>query len=286
MSYVKDGARTEIACDFIAGCDGFHGVSRASVPAGALPDLRARLSVRLARAPRRRAAGRARAHLRAITSAASRSAHALADPQPLLRAVRARRARRGLARRRASGTSCAGASTAGRGRSGRRPGPRSRSRSRRCAASSPSRCASAGCSSPAMPRTSCRRPAPRASISRSATSATSSRRCVEHYREQLATPASTTIRERALRAGLEGGALLLVDDDAAAPLSRRDRPSPQHAGGRARLSRWLAGRARRRWPKTTSACRTEGTLSRIRLSPLAGRGFRLCRNKRSEAKRG
>ena len=35
VSYVKDGARTEIDCDFIAGCDGFHGVSRASVPAGA-----------------------------------------------------------------------------------------------------------------------------------------------------------------------------------------------------------------------------------------------------------
>src|SRR5437868_3171786 len=31
VSYVKDGAAREIACDFIAGCDGFHGVSRASV---------------------------------------------------------------------------------------------------------------------------------------------------------------------------------------------------------------------------------------------------------------
>jgi p-hydroxybenzoate 3-monooxygenase len=33
VSYSKDGQRHEIACDFIAGCDGFHGVSRASVPA-------------------------------------------------------------------------------------------------------------------------------------------------------------------------------------------------------------------------------------------------------------
>ncbi len=32
----KDGAEGEIECDFIAGCDGFHGVSRAAVPAGAL----------------------------------------------------------------------------------------------------------------------------------------------------------------------------------------------------------------------------------------------------------
>jgi p-hydroxybenzoate 3-monooxygenase len=36
VRYVKDGATHEIECDFIAGCDGYHGVSRASVPAGAL----------------------------------------------------------------------------------------------------------------------------------------------------------------------------------------------------------------------------------------------------------
>jgi p-hydroxybenzoate 3-monooxygenase len=33
VRYVKDGAAHEIECDFIAGCDGFHGVSRASAPA-------------------------------------------------------------------------------------------------------------------------------------------------------------------------------------------------------------------------------------------------------------
>ena len=32
----KDGASNELHCDFIAGCDGFHGVSRASVPVGAI----------------------------------------------------------------------------------------------------------------------------------------------------------------------------------------------------------------------------------------------------------
>jgi p-hydroxybenzoate 3-monooxygenase len=31
VTYVQDGVAHEIACDFIAGCDGFHGVSRASV---------------------------------------------------------------------------------------------------------------------------------------------------------------------------------------------------------------------------------------------------------------
>jgi p-hydroxybenzoate 3-monooxygenase len=33
VSYVKDGVTHEVACDFIAGCDGFHGVSRQSVSA-------------------------------------------------------------------------------------------------------------------------------------------------------------------------------------------------------------------------------------------------------------
>lgn len=36
VRYTKDGQEHEIECDFIAGCDGFHGVSRASVPANAI----------------------------------------------------------------------------------------------------------------------------------------------------------------------------------------------------------------------------------------------------------
>ncbi|MEO3432863.1 4-hydroxybenzoate 3-monooxygenase [Inquilinus sp. CAU 1745] len=36
VRYRKDGVAHEITCDFIAGCDGFHGVSRASVPPSAL----------------------------------------------------------------------------------------------------------------------------------------------------------------------------------------------------------------------------------------------------------
>ncbi len=36
LRFVRDGAGHEIECDFIAGCDGFHGVSRASVPPAAL----------------------------------------------------------------------------------------------------------------------------------------------------------------------------------------------------------------------------------------------------------
>ncbi len=36
VSYVTDGVTHEIACDFIVGCDGFHGVSRASVKPSAI----------------------------------------------------------------------------------------------------------------------------------------------------------------------------------------------------------------------------------------------------------
>ncbi len=36
LGYHKDGTEHELRCDFIAGCDGFHGVSRRSVPAAAL----------------------------------------------------------------------------------------------------------------------------------------------------------------------------------------------------------------------------------------------------------
>ena len=36
VSYLQDGVRHEVQADFIAGCDGFHGVCRASVPAGAI----------------------------------------------------------------------------------------------------------------------------------------------------------------------------------------------------------------------------------------------------------
>jgi p-hydroxybenzoate 3-monooxygenase len=32
VTYTKDGAERRVDCDFIAGCDGFHGVSRASIP--------------------------------------------------------------------------------------------------------------------------------------------------------------------------------------------------------------------------------------------------------------
>ncbi len=38
VTYQKDGKTVEIECDFIAGCDGFHGVCRASVPKGSITE--------------------------------------------------------------------------------------------------------------------------------------------------------------------------------------------------------------------------------------------------------
>jgi p-hydroxybenzoate 3-monooxygenase len=39
VRYEKDGVAHEIACDFIAGCDGFHGICRASVPRAAITEF-------------------------------------------------------------------------------------------------------------------------------------------------------------------------------------------------------------------------------------------------------
>lgn len=36
LTYVKDGAQHSLDCDFVAGCDGFHGVSRPMIPASVL----------------------------------------------------------------------------------------------------------------------------------------------------------------------------------------------------------------------------------------------------------
>jgi p-hydroxybenzoate 3-monooxygenase len=38
ITYSADGAREQLECDFIAGCDGFHGVCRGSIPDGVLTE--------------------------------------------------------------------------------------------------------------------------------------------------------------------------------------------------------------------------------------------------------
>jgi p-hydroxybenzoate 3-monooxygenase len=39
ITFAHEGAEHELACDFIAGCDGFHGVCRAAIPDGVLTEL-------------------------------------------------------------------------------------------------------------------------------------------------------------------------------------------------------------------------------------------------------
>lgn len=39
VSFTHNGERVQLACDWIAGCDGFHGVSRRSIPPGALREF-------------------------------------------------------------------------------------------------------------------------------------------------------------------------------------------------------------------------------------------------------
>ena len=39
VRYVRNGKHHELACDFIAGCDGFHGVCRASVPKASITEF-------------------------------------------------------------------------------------------------------------------------------------------------------------------------------------------------------------------------------------------------------
>lgn len=38
IEFVSDGRQTKLACDWIAGCDGYHGASRASVPRGMITE--------------------------------------------------------------------------------------------------------------------------------------------------------------------------------------------------------------------------------------------------------
>ena len=163
-----------LECDVVAGCDGFHGVCRAEHPGRRPPRAHARVPVRLARDPRDRRAVARRADLRADRARLRAAQHALARALAPLPPVRPGRGPRRVAGRADLG----GAPGAARRRrlDARTRGRSSRRASRRCGASSSSRCSGDGCSSPATPRTSCRRRAQRGSTSRSATCACSPRR--------------------------------------------------------------------------------------------------------------
>ncbi len=63
VRFLHGGEAVDLACRIVAGCDGFHGVCRESIPAGVLSVLRARLSVRVAGHTRAGAAAVGRADL-------------------------------------------------------------------------------------------------------------------------------------------------------------------------------------------------------------------------------
>ena len=99
IRFVRAGSEEVIDCDFIAGCDGFHGVSREAIPSGVLTRVPPRVPVRLARDPRGRRALDRRAHLRASRARLRPAQPAIADDQPPLRPGRSVGGHRGLAGR-------------------------------------------------------------------------------------------------------------------------------------------------------------------------------------------
>ncbi len=88
VRYTANGEAKEIACDFIAGCDGFHGVSRQSVPESALTIFERVYPFGWLGPAGGGAAGRAGADLRQSRARLRALLHALAQPQPLLPPVR------------------------------------------------------------------------------------------------------------------------------------------------------------------------------------------------------
>ena len=99
VRYRHGGTVHELACDYIAGCDGYHGVCRRSRPVRRADDVRARISLWLAGNAIRHDSRGGRAHLRLARARIRPVQHAQPDAQPLLSAVLARRTRRGLVRR-------------------------------------------------------------------------------------------------------------------------------------------------------------------------------------------
>ena len=192
-----DGQTLRIACDFVAGCDGFHGVSRPSIPREVRRECEkiypfGWLGI-MARTP----------PLPDVTYVNHPRGFALASMRnpmlsryyiqvPLDTKIEDWPDERFWSELKLRFPQRAG-------RSDRRRRRRSRSRSRRCAASSPSRCATAACSSPAMPPTSCRPPVPRVSTSRSRTSSTSSRALPRTTAKRTTKLPRRATREMALR---------------------------------------------------------------------------------------
>ena len=158
LAFTHEGARQELECDVIAGCDGFHGVCRPSIPDGVLTEFSREypfgwLGILAAVAPSIEelvysAHQRGFALLSLRTPELSRY-YLQCAPDEDLGAVAGRE-------------DLGGAPAAGRLEGGRsRRGRSSRRASPECAAMWSSRCSTAGCSWQAMRRTSSRRRARR-----------------------------------------------------------------------------------------------------------------------------
>ena len=161
VTYRKDGTGHSVDCDWIVGCDGYHGVSRQTIPDRTCFSTYERVyPFGWLGVLSRDAAGQPRADLCQPPAGLCALLDAQRPPEPLLRSGPGRRVDRQVVGRRLLGRAAPAHPARGGRAAGHRAG-RSRSRSRRCAPSWPSRCGGATCSSSATPRTSCRRPGPR-----------------------------------------------------------------------------------------------------------------------------
>ena len=201
IAFTHAGERQTLECDVVAGCDGFHGICRPAIPDGVLTVYERDLSRSAGSASSPRVAPssdeliyanheRGFALLQRCARPRSRRMYLQCEPDEDIDDWSDDRIWDELHTRLRRATT---ASTLQRGADLRE------GRHRRCAASSSSRCSTGGCSSPATPRTSCRRPAPRGSTSRSPTCGVLVRR-PRRGSSRPATPAcSTATPTRCLR---------------------------------------------------------------------------------------
>ncbi len=152
----RDGSERELQCDFIAGCDGFHGVSRASIPGARAEGFRSNISVRLAGNSGGSGAGRRMNWSTRITSAGSRCSACDRRPSRGCTCSARRTKIWPTGRTTGSGSSFATRLSNQRWMGAGRKGRFCRRASRRCAVSSWSRCNMAGCFWRATRRTSFR----------------------------------------------------------------------------------------------------------------------------------